>query len=54
MNSRLHTILALLIAGAALAATPVLAANAVSGNRGPAEKPVSRDAPVTLPGAITA
>lgn len=54
MTTRLQTIIALLITGAALAATPVFAADAVSGNRGPAEKPANRDAPVTLPGAISA
>ena len=43
----------LLMIGAALAATPVLAAASTAGNRGPAEKPVTRDAPIILPGAIT-
>jgi hypothetical protein len=54
MTSRIRTIAALLIAGAALAATPALAADSVAGNRGPAEKPANRDAPISLPGAIVA
>ena len=52
MTSRILTIAALLMVGAALGAAPALAATSVAGNRGPAEKPANRDAPVTLPGAV--
>ena len=52
MTIRIHTILALLIAGSALVAVPALAADAVSGNRGPSDKPQNRDAPFTLPGRV--
>jgi hypothetical protein len=54
MTPRIQTIAALLIAGAALAATPGFAAETVPGNRGPAEKPANRDAPITLPGPVVA
>ncbi len=55
MTTRILTIAALLMVGAALGITPVLAADGVMpGNRGPAEKPINRDAPFTLPGAIAA
>ena len=51
MTSHIRSIAVLLMIGAALAATPVLAADAVAGNRGPAEKPANRDAIVSLPAA---
>ena len=44
----------ILMVGAALAATPVLAQAVTGGNRGPAEVPANRDAPLTLPGPISA
>jgi len=43
----------LLVVGAALAATPALAAGAVSGHRGSPEEVTNREAPVVLPGKIT-
>lgn len=51
MTSHIRSIAVLLMIGAALAATPVLAADAVAGNKGPAEKPANRDAIVSLPSA---
>lgn len=51
MTIRIHLLAALLAVGAALGASPVLAADAVAGNRGPAEKPHDRAAPATLPAA---
>ena len=51
MTSHIRSIAVLLMIGAALAATPVLAADTVAGNRGPAEKPANRDAIVSLPAA---
>jgi hypothetical protein len=51
MTSHIRSIAVLLMIGAALAATPVLAADAVAGNHGPAEKPANRDAIVSLPAA---
>jgi hypothetical protein len=39
----------ILMVGAALAATPVLAQAVTSGNRGPAEIPANRAAPIDLP-----
>jgi hypothetical protein len=42
-----------LMVGAALAATPVLAQALTSGNQGPAEVPANRDAPLTLPGELS-
>jgi hypothetical protein len=53
MTTPIHSIAVLLMIGAALAATPVLAAGTVEGNRGPTEKPQNRDAPFTLPGNLT-
>jgi hypothetical protein len=53
MTPRLSTILALLLAGAAIAATPALAASLTTGNTGPAQPPVNRAAPITLPGAVS-
>jgi len=54
MSTRIETIAALLMIGAALAATPALAGNSMPGNRGPAEAPVNRDAPLALPGLVAA
>ena len=51
MTSHIRSIAVLLMIGAALAATPVLAADTVAGNRGPAEKPANRDAIVSFPAA---
>ncbi|RYE07676.1 MAG: hypothetical protein EOP22_16910 [Hyphomicrobiales bacterium] len=51
MTNKLKLATALMI-GAALAATPVLAQAVTSGNRGPAEIPVNRDAPFNLPGPV--
>jgi hypothetical protein len=51
--TRILTIAALLMVGAALAASPVLAADAVPGNKGPADRGFNRDAPLSLPGAVT-
>ena len=51
MTSHIRSVAVLLMIGAALAATPVLAADTVSGYRGPAEKPANRDAIVSLPAA---
>ena len=53
MTTRIQSIAVLLMIGAALAASPALAAGAVPGNRGPAEKAQNRDAPLTLPGKIS-
>ncbi len=53
MTTRIQSIAVLLMIGAALAATPVLAADAVPGNKGPADKGINRDAPVSLPANIT-
>ena len=49
MTTRLRSIAVLLMIGAALAATPVLAADMVDGNKGPADKSINRGAPVVLP-----
>jgi hypothetical protein len=44
----------ILMIGAALAATPVLAQSAgTAGNKGPSEVPANRDAPLSLPGELT-
>ena len=53
MTTRIQSIAVLLMIGAALAASPALAAGAVPGNRGAAEKAQNRDAPLTLPGKIS-
>jgi hypothetical protein len=53
MTTRIHSIVALLMIGAALAATPALAAGSVPGNKGPANKAQNRDAPLTLPGKVS-
>ena len=55
MTTRLQTIAALLMIGAALGATPSFAAGAsVPGNQGPSDKPTNRDAPLSLPGPVVA
>ena len=51
MTSHIRSIAVLLMIGAALAATPVLAADAVAGNQGPENKPANRDVLVSLPAA---
>ena len=51
MTSHIRSIAVLLMIGAALAATPVLAADSVAGNQGPADKPANRDVLVSLPAA---
>ena len=53
MTPKIQSIAALLMIGAALAASPALAAGSVPGNRGPVQKPQNRDAPLTLPGKVT-
>ena len=55
MTTRLYSIIALLSIGAALAATPVLAAGgAVAGAKASGNTTVNRDAPLILPGKIVA
>ena len=55
MTTRLYSIIALVSIGAALAATPVLAAGgAVPGAQASGSATVNRDAPLTLPGRIVA
>jgi len=53
MTTRILKLATLLMVGAALAATPVLAQAVTSGNKGPADLPVNRGAPLTLPGTLT-
>jgi hypothetical protein len=50
MTIRTIKLATILMVGAALAATPVLAQAVTAGNRGPAEVPANRDAPFSLPG----
>ena len=52
MTIRTSKLATILMVGAALAATPVLAQAVTAGNEGPAEIPKTRDAPLTLPGAL--
>lgn len=54
MTSRIHLIAALLAVAAALTGTGAMAADAVAGNRGPADKAQNWDAPLTLPGRVMA
>ncbi len=55
MSTRLHSVIALVSIGAALAATPVLAAgNFVPGSPATGNTAVNRDAPLTLPGRVVA
>jgi hypothetical protein len=51
ITAKLATIL---MVGAALAASPVLAQALTAGNQGPADIPQNRDAPLTLPGKLAA
>ena len=53
MTIRTANLATLLMVGAALLATPVLAQALTAGNTGPAEIPPSRDAPLQLPGTLT-
>lgn len=53
MTIRTAKLATILMVGAALAASPVLAQALTSGNTGPAEVPANRDAPLTLPGVLT-
>ena len=50
MTIRTINLATILMVGAALAATPVLAQAVTAGNKGPAEVPANRDAPFSLPG----
>ena len=52
MTIRTAKLAILLMVGAALAASPALA-QAVGGNKGPADIPTNRDAPLSLPGELT-
>ncbi len=52
MTIRTSKLVSLLIIGATLAASPALA-QVTAGNKGPAELPSFRDAPLTLPGELT-
>ena len=54
MTSRIRLITALLAVAGALSATAAHAADSVPGNKGPADKAQNRDAPLTLPGKVTA
>lgn len=54
MTSRIHLIAALVTVAAALSGHAALAADAVAGNRVPADKAQNRDAPLTLPGKVVA
>ena len=53
MTIRSAKLATILMVGAALAATPVLAQAVTAGNTGPADIPANRDAPLTLPGTLT-
>ncbi|MBL8597973.1 MAG: hypothetical protein J0I48_05360 [Devosia sp.] len=52
MTIRTAKLATILMIGAALAATPVLAQAVTAGNQGPAEIPANRDAPFSLPGSL--
>ena len=52
MTIRTAKLATILMIGAALAATPVLAQAVTTGNQGPAEIPANRDAPFSLPGSL--
>ncbi len=54
MTIRTAKLATLLMVGAALAATPVLAQAVTAGNRGPADLPTDRAAPLVLPGPVAA
>ena len=53
MTIRSAKLATILMVGAALAATPVLAQAVTAGNQGPADIPTNRAAPLTLPGTLT-
>ena len=53
MTIRTAKLATILMIGAALAASPVLAQALTAGNQGPADIPQNRDAPLTLPGDLT-
>ena len=53
MTIRSAKLATILMVGAALAATPVLAQAVTAGNQGPADIATNRDAPLTLPGTLT-
>lgn len=52
MTIRTVKLATILMIGAALAASPVLAQALTAGNQGPADIPANRDAPLTLPGTL--
>jgi hypothetical protein len=52
MTIRTAKLATILMVGAALAASPVLAQALTAGNQGPADIPQNRDAPLTLPGQL--
>ncbi len=52
MTIRTAKLATLLMIGAALAASPVIAQSLTGGNKGPAEIPPTRDAPFSLPGEL--
>lgn len=54
MTSRLYLIAALLTVAAATTGSAAVAADSVAGNRVPADRAQNRDAPLTLPGKVTA
>jgi len=53
MTIRSAKLATILMIGAAIVATPVLAQAVTAGNTGPADIPANRDAPLTLPGTLT-
>ncbi|HZY68413.1 MAG TPA: hypothetical protein VFE52_07485 [Devosia sp.] len=53
MTTRSVKLATILMIGAALAASPVLAQSVTAGNTGPAEIPANRDAPLSIPGELT-
>jgi hypothetical protein len=53
MTIRTSKLATILMVGAALAASPVLAQALTAGNQGPADVPQNRDAPFSLPGELT-
>jgi hypothetical protein len=52
MTIRTAKLATILMVGAALAASPVLALALTAGNQGPSDIPQNRDAPLTLPGQL--
>jgi hypothetical protein len=53
MTIRTSKFAALLLVGATLAVTPALAQAVTAGNKGPADIPANRDAPLSLPANVT-